>query len=419
MIVIDKSDFLLKRKPNESDFEYHKRLVYGKLVDKTLSDYDYTELSPYVYGKNYSCDVARRMMYGSCKTLQKMDNESISFVDSESLLKEIEEQKRILFKERQKFFDQRREYNKLLSIEGRQEHLYDSLRDAADRLSSDIGLLYKNEQYATGDGIVSDKDDNKSTEAILVFSDWHYGMITDNAFNKYDTKICIERVKKVVSDAAKRIKLHQCRRLHIMVLGDLFSGAIHTSARVASEELVCDQLMHVAEILAQSILELSTCVQETVVYVTYGNHARTVQNKKDNLHRDNMERIIPWWLKERLKPFNGITIFEPPENEFLMVETCGYNICAAHGDLDTIRTSPKTLSTLFRKKYNKDIDCFIFGDKHHQDLSDELGIDSFLCGSLCGTDDYANGKRLYSPPSQLLLIINEDDCTDAEYRLKV
>lgn len=41
-----------------------------------------------------------------------------------------------------------------------------------------------------------------------------------------------------------------------------------------------------------------------------------------------------------------------------------------------------------------------------------------ICGALCGADDYANDKRLYSTPSQLLLIFNPIDGLDAEYRLK-
>lgn len=59
----------LERLPNESKADYHKRLVFGKMEDKTLSDIDYSELSYYLYGQNYNSDVARRMVYGSYKTL--------------------------------------------------------------------------------------------------------------------------------------------------------------------------------------------------------------------------------------------------------------------------------------------------------------------------------------------------------------
>ena len=65
----------LQRLDAETDLQYHKRLVYGKLIDKTLADIDYTELAKLVYGQDYSSDVARRMMYGSARTLGILESE--------------------------------------------------------------------------------------------------------------------------------------------------------------------------------------------------------------------------------------------------------------------------------------------------------------------------------------------------------
>lgn len=410
MIYTD--DSILQKRERETNFQYHKRLVYGKLVDKTLSDFDYSELSKYVYGKELSADVARREMYGSKYTIGLVENEQLSKVESSELLSDIDNKLIELKKERQKFFDQRREFNKLVSSEGRQEHLYEVLKVAAENLNDSIGDLYndipKIEQYYS---------DN---EAVLIFSDWHYGMITKNIFNTYNTDICKERVKQVVDSAIQRLSLHQCRKLHIVVLGDLFHGAIHTSARVASEELVCDQLMQVSEILAQSIYRLSRYVEDTIVYMTYGNHARTVANKQDSIHRDNLERIIPWWLNERMANMGAENVYisEPSENEFLLIDAAGHQICASHGDLDSVKSSPKLLSTLFRMKYGKEIEYIVVGDKHHVESFEEFDITAQICGSLCGTDDYANGKRLYSAPKQLMLIVNPEIGIDAEYKLR-
>ena len=55
-----------------------------------------------------------------------------------------------------------------------------------------------------------------------------------------------------------------------MLLGDAAHGSIHTSARVASEELTCDQIMQVSEIMAQAISVLADEVEQTVVHATYG-----------------------------------------------------------------------------------------------------------------------------------------------------
>lgn len=84
----------LKRNPSESPLDYHKRLVFGKLVDKTLADADYSELSELIYGQEYSSDVARRMMYGSKKTLEILDAEEINRINKStgsSMLSDIDE----------------------------------------------------------------------------------------------------------------------------------------------------------------------------------------------------------------------------------------------------------------------------------------------------------------------------------------
>lgn len=404
--VIDK----VRKTDSESAFNYHKRIIYGKLVDKTLADCDYSELAELLYGQSYSSDVARRMMYGSRKTLELMDSEHVSGVSDIGLLAEIEMKRAELQQERQRFFDQRREFNKLMSAEGRKEHIYESLAIAANNLMNSVGLAFADSYYS--------KEESGENEAVLFFSDWHYGMKTKNVFNQYNTEICKQRVSYTVDSAISRIRLHGCRRLHIVVLGDLCHGAIHVGARVASEELACEQLMQASEILAQAVLKLSQYVEETCVYTTYGNHARTVQNKHDSIHRDNMERIVPWWLTQRLQMYDNITVMSESENEFLFVNACGHDICAAHGDLDSVRCAPRLLTTVFQKKYGKDIEYIVLGDKHHRESFNELGVTATICGSLCGTDDYANDKRLYSHPEQLLLIVDPECGVDAEYRLK-
>lgn len=398
----------IERRQGESALDFHRRLIYGKLVDKSLADVDYSELAEPLYGRQYASDVTRRMMYGSCRTLELMDSEGYS-ANRDGMAEQLDEKIAEMKRERQRLFDQRREYNKILNLEGRQDHLYDVLASAAEHLDESIGQL-----LSDGARLHS----ISGNEAVLVLSDWHYGMTASNVFNTYDTDTCKARVADIVEKASARLMMHGCEKLHIVVLGDLIHGAIHTGVRVASEELVCDQLMQASEILAQTVCRLSEYANETVVYMTYGNHARTVQNKNDSIHRDNMERIIPWWLEQRLRGCDNIHIQNDFENEFLTFDVCGHWFCASHGDLDSVRSSPRLLPTLFQRRYGKNIEYILLGDKHHVEEFEELGVTAKLCGALCGTDDYANDKRLYSTPSQLLLIVNREDGVDAEYKLK-
>lgn len=312
-------------------------------------------------------------------------------------------------KEAKRFYDQRREFNKMVDRIGRAENLEDRLVDAAMLLNESTPLYAdKSVSYTYEDN-----------EAILVFADWHYGMITDNIWERYNTEVCRNRVERLVEAAIERIKLHRCRRLHILLLGDMAHGAIHTSARVASEELVCDQVMQVSEIIAQAINTLADTVDETVVHATYGNHLRTIQNKSDSIHADNMERLIPWWLEQRLGDRGDVVFPQAEYYEFLYFDVCGYKICATHGDLDSVKNAGKTLNTLFSKKYGSGIDYVILADKHHKEEFEDLGIESMIVRSLCGTDEYANTKRLYSTPGQLMMVFKPEIGADAHYQIKL
>ena len=113
----------LRRIESESPLEHHKRLVYGKLVDKTLSDCDYSEIAEVIYGQPYSSDVARRMLYGSRKTLEVMDAERIARISDTDVRSDIDAQIIELRKERQKFYDYRNAFAKAVRDRSREEEL--------------------------------------------------------------------------------------------------------------------------------------------------------------------------------------------------------------------------------------------------------------------------------------------------------
>lgn len=402
--------YSIERREGESALAHHKRLVYGKLVDKTLEDYDYSELSPFIFGKNYASDNARKMMYGCRATLDIIEGEMNSPPNDDTQARTDE-----LKKEQQRFYDQRREYNKLVTEQARWEHLTETLSNSIESLNdSFLPIIYSDEECISSIGY---GDNYHGKSAVLFFSDWHYGMVTDNIWNTYNQDVFKNRLKSIVNGAIDRIQLHQCDSLDVVVIGDLIHGGIHTSARVASNELVCDQIIHASEHLAEAILTLSKYVSTTRVHCTYGNHARTIQNKKNSIHADNLERLIPWWLKQRFKSSDAIHVIEGDTYEFVHFYVRNTAICAIHGDLDTPKNSPRLLSALFMKRYNDKVDIIVQGDKHHSEAFDDIGVNSLMAGSLCGSDDYANDRRLYSNPEQLMLIIDKDGL-DAIYKLR-
>ena len=323
-------------------------------------------------------------------------------------LEEIKEATDELYKIKKQVSDQRREYNKLLTSDARAEHLTEKLIEAANGLSlkdySDIFVL---------------KPYSSSKEAVLCLSDWHYGQVTDNIWNSYNTEICEQRVVSLVEKVASALLEHNITTLHVALLGDFVNGAIHTGCRVAAEENTCEQLMHVSEILANCINTLSAFVKNVKVYSTYGNHARTIQNKNDSIHSDNMEKVIPWWLKQRLQGNDKVTVIDSEYYEFIYMQVCGKNIICTHGDLDNFKKLGMTANALFTKKYGKTIDYTFSGDKHHLEAFEQFGIESALVGSLCGADEFANNKRLYSYPMQTLCIFTPEDGKQCTYNIKL
>lgn len=402
-----------ERREGEADFEYGLRLIEIK-VEQKPDDLDWEDIVEAV-GLDCHRDSLRKAAsvtpYSGYAVAQyfKRKFAAADKPNQDEYLGELDFKIMEMRKETKRFYDQRREFHKLVDRLGREENLEDRLVDAAIALNEQLPLrVDKNICYTY--------DDN---EAILVFADWHYGMKTDNIWEKFNTEVCRNRVERLVETAVERIRLHRCRRLHILLLGDMAHGAIHTSARVASEELVCDQVMQVSEIIAQAVNALADEVEETVVHATYGNHLRTVQNKNDSIHADNMERLIPWWLEQRLGDRGDVVFPEAEYYEFLYFDVCGYNICATHGDLDNVKNAGRTLNTLFVKKYGSEIDYVILADKHHKEEFEELGIESMIVRSLCGTDEYANGKRLYSTPGQLMMVFKPGIGADAYYQIKL
>lgn len=390
-------------KPEQENEEQYIHRICSLKDSSGLKWQEIADIINNALGHNYTESAYRKrhqMFQNGLKACEKQ------VFSNDEYLKKIQEERDELYKAKKQFQDQRREYNKLLAKDARLSHLTDELVAAADRLNATKILQCGGfPLHASGN------------DALLVLTDWHYGMVTDNIWNQYNTQICKERVSVLCRKAKEYLTTHKVNTLHIMLLGDFMHGNIHTSARVASEEVACEQLMHVAELLAEFISELSHNANAVKVYSTYGNHARAVPNKEDSIHADNLERLIPWWLTQRLSSNSKIHIMNDNLYEFIYMSILGHEIIGVHGDLENFKKLGIDMHTLFSKKYGLNIEYVFSGDKHHGEYIDSYGIDNVLVSSLCGTDDYANNKRLYSKAGQTLCIFNQEDGKVCTYNI--
>ena len=405
-IIID-----LHRLENENEEQFVFRL--GQAKDSGNLDMSWDEIANIINKEfrsdesEYRSEAAYRKPYQQAKRYFEA-NVFKTYSNEDSYFKELQTQKDAVYKEKRKLYNQRREYNKLLTFDARAEHLNEELIKAANRLNEEKPLIFNEKWFKP----------NIHKEAVMFWSDWHYGMTTDNIWNKYNTQICKDRVKAFVEMSKEFIQLNNIDVLNIVMLGDAAHGSIHTGCRIQSEEDTCNQLMHVSEIMAEAINNLSNVVNHIVVYSCYGNHMRTIQDKKDSIHSDNMEKIIPWWIEQRLQNNTKIEIKYSEYKEFTKLNVLGKNICCVHGDLEKdFKQIGVTINTLFTRKFGETIDYTVSGDKHHLEEFEKFDIESILIRSLCGADEHSNNGRLYSRPGQTLMIFNDVYGREATYNI--
>lgn len=391
------------RRPEESEYEYIYRIATSK--DAIGSWQDVADLLNAELGYEYT-ESKYRKDFASFKKMFEANRALFSDFDAQA--KDLSE-KEIAFKiEARKFYDQRQALNRVVTRQAREEQLQNCVEAAAAQINNLFPLLPET---------ISKPIDPHQNEAILCLADWHYGMVCDHVFNQYNPDVCRNRVRRLTDMVKEKMWLHGVSHLHVLLLGDFAHGAIHPTVRLESSEKTCDQLMQVSELLAEMLNELSFGVAIDV-YATYGNHMRTIQNKKESIHSDNMERIIPWWLKERLQ-YNASVKVHPAGDEFIKLEICGEGIVATHGDLDKVRDFGVTASMLFAKSMSCPISYAIMADKHHIEGLDRFGVESIVVPSLCGSDDHAHSKRLYSKPGQTMMLFNPSYGRDAIYQFKL
>ena len=384
----------LERKPEESKLAHHKRLVYGKLVDKTLADIDYTELSKYVYGKELSSDVARREMYGSRYTLELLDEEGYNGVTDTEVLDGIDAKVIELRKERQKFFDYRNAFNKVVRERSRQEELNEILTDAIH--NGELPQL----DYIPSSIKVSDND------ILVSLNDIHFGADVDNYWCTYNSDICKEMLTKYLDEIIRIGKMHGSENCIVWENGDAISGNIHLSIQVTNKENVIEQLTGVSELIAEFLAELSKHFKTVKFASVSGNHSRLNPNKNDALVEERLDDLLGWYLNARLQNFENIQIdaCNKIDPTMYLLDIRGQNYLGVHGDFDGSSGKVQALQTMV----GQPIYAVLSGHLHHNKIDTVQGIKTVMAGSFLGVDSYCVQKRIYGRPEQMVCICDEN-----------
>lgn len=382
------------KQPNETELAYHKRLVFGKLVDGTLADEDYSELAPYVYGKEYSSDVARRMMYGSRRTLELLDKQAVEQITSDDILSELDAKMIESKKERQKFYDQRNALTKVIRDRSRQEELNEILYEAIQ--SGNLPRL----NYQRAEIEPSDND------LLVSLNDIHYGANIQNYWNTYNSDICRNMMCRYLDRIISISETHGSENCIVWANGDEISGNIHQSIAVTNKENVIEQIKGVSELIAEFLSELSKHFRQVTYVSVAGNHSRIDPNKDRALISERLDDLVEWYLAARLQNFDNVVVGggEKVDCTIYLIDIRGKTYCGVHGDFDGSTTKIHALRTMAQKP----LYAVLSGHLHHNKIDDVQGIKTIMAGSFLGMDDYCVQKRIYGRAEQMVCVCDSD-----------
>ena len=305
----------------------------------------------------------------------------------------VAKKKALLYKEKQQVRDEWSTYHRMMREDARIDTLKDTIKEAAKNLEPFRKSSYRGPKTC-------------DVEAIAMISDMHIGVEFDDFCNSYSLEVAKERVSKLVDDIKRYCSLHKVRRLNVVNLGDLISGIIHTTIRLEQEFDVIDQVMNASEIFAGILNELQDAAPEVFYRSCTDNHSRAIANKNEAVEKENFYRLIDWYVEERLKNTSVKFINDNLSKEIGRFELLnGKKVMFAHGHND----NTNKVFQSFIGATEEYIHYVLLGHYHCEKVKNFQNMRVFINGSIVGTDDYAASKRLYTKPSQMLLVFDRDN----------
>lgn len=383
---------VLSRRDGETRFAHHKRLLTAKLIDKTL-DVDYGTLAPYLYGQSYAPDVARRMAYGSMKTIGMMEGDAAA--SAPGLKEDLDRQLAEIRLERQKMNDYRSDINKALRERARYEEIGEIIRKCVE--SGDLPELSYDEPISVEHG---------GNDLIVTLNDIHYGANVQNAWCTYNSDICARMMERYLDEIFSIQEVHHSENCTVVCAGDCISGNIHYSIAVSNKENVIEQVMGVSELIAQFLTELGKRFSTVSFVSVSGNHSRITPNKDDALDGERLDDLVAWYLEARLRGCGNIIIDKAGrvDHTLAVFHVRGRKYCCVHGDYDGSEGKIQSLNGML----GGDLYGVISGHLHHNATDVVQGVKTVMAGSFLGMDDYCVRKRILAEPEQSVCVCTDD-----------
>lgn len=376
-----------KRFDGESELELIYRITSDK--DKIGSWQDVADILNELLGTEYTESKFRKQKQAFDKMLAA---NQAKFTDSSAQLEEIEAAKLELQKERNKLSDARVDYNRLIRQEARKESYADMVKRI---ICENVEPMNVNVHYTLF---------NSSTDLLCHLSDIHTGIEIHNWKNDFNQDILKRRIEKYTSDILDIRGQHDSENCYL-VIGEILSGLIHNNLRLQNNMDLMEQFKYVSELISAMLCRLAAHFNCIYVYTTPGNHSRISPKKEDALDGENMDLLLPFYLKARMQNYENICICDNVvDPEIAMFNVRGNTVFAAHGHKDSVANVVQNFTLMFNKKP----DIVLLGHRHTNALETVFDTKVIQSGCVSGSDNYATSIRKVNKPEQTVSVINDN-----------
>lgn len=295
-------------------------------------------------------------------------------------------------KEKIKLSDARVEYNRLIRQEARKESYADMVKRIICENVEPINIPVHYTLF------------NSSTDLLVHLTDIHTGIEIHNWKNDFDEDILKKRIEKFTSDILDIRGMHESENCYL-VIGEILSGIIHNNLRLQNNMDLMEQFKYVSELISAMLIRLANHFNHIYVYTTPGNHSRISPKKEEALDGENMDILLPFYLKARMQNVKNITICDNTiEPEIAMFNIRGNNVFAAHGHKD----SPSNVVQNFTMMFNIKPDIVLLGHRHTNAMETVYDTKVIQSGCVSGADAYAMSIRKTNKPEQTVSVIGDN-----------
>lgn len=380
--------------------EASKKALVGEMLDKKngMSDKDWVEICSQ-FDLSVNAETLRKAGVG-VKLVQDAGMIGVSAAGGAAEEKEPFNG----YIERQKMRDLNSQVNAAYRSESRSQLLREAVKEAVWTMP-EIRTEYVKRMDAP----------SEERQLVVAMGDFHYGADIDvrglygESLNCYDSTVFESRMNRLLGEIRWITEREDIGMVHVFLVGDLIDGILRQNQLMRLQYGLVESVMRLSEYLAEWIAELSSFAEVVVTGVT-GNHSevRPLKAKAREFEEENLEKIVFWFLHERLIHNDRVRVCEECDR-MKLVKVCGYSFLLLHGDGD------KSIDQIARSTvnlYGEKIDYFVCGHLHkEQEFPSGMTSDGnsvvIRVPSLCGADKYAQSKGYGGHAGATAMVIRE------------